>query len=213
MARGFRDRIVGRDLVIGVAGGLAAQFIGSMGLIFGFSRQFALTADPILRLGEGPFPLRPLLGPHFALGQVSKELFLGLVGGFLACLMFVFVLRMALRKDSLAALAVVLFFAFPSIVRGDFPGSIVIALWVSLALFMLFRFGVLTVVVGWVAWQILAWPIAFNYSTPRVDIGFFGYALVAAVAFYGTYVVRTAGKWLEDRSITHPIRSTSIENE
>ncbi len=188
LSNGFFDRQVAGDILIGIVGGLAAQLVGSLGIIFGFPRQFALTADPIVRLGEGPFPLEPLAGIPFAIGQVSRELFVGLVGGFFACLVFVFLLNLILRNRWLAAFLVALFFSFPSFATGDFSAAIVVMTWVLLGFVLLFRFGVLTVVTGWVVWQIVSWPTGFNLAAPYVDIGELGYASVFCLAVVAAHL-------------------------
>ena len=184
----FHDRIIGRSLLVGAAGGVAAQCIGASSLLFGSERQpISLTADPALRVDVGPFPLTPLRGPLVALGQVVQESFVALVCALIVSLLSVFLLRLVLRRDWLAVAGSVVFFAVPSLVRGDAAAALAIALWVSTAMFVLFRFGVLTVAVGWVTWRILSWPVHFEFSTPHLDIGFVAYVAVAALACYGCF--------------------------
>lgn len=125
----FRDPAVGRDVLIGAACGVIAQLIGSAGLLLGHPRQIALLADPILHVGVGPFDLRPLMGPHAALGQMCAELFVALVGGFVACPLFLIVLRAVLRKTWLAVVAFVMFYSMPSFALGDVLGGVTVARW------------------------------------------------------------------------------------
>ena len=104
------------------------------------------------------------------------------------CLMFAFLLRWVLQKDVLAALAIVAFFATPALIRGDFVAAFVIAAWVGMGLTLLLQFGVLSVVVAWISWQILSWPISLGSDSPQIDVGLLGYTLVVVVACLGIYV-------------------------
>lgn len=185
MTGGVRDPLVGRAILMGAVGGVAAQLVGSMWLAMGIPRQISLAADPVLGVSIGPFPLRPLLGPHVAIGQISRELMVSLVCGFVATLLFIYVLRTALRKEWLAYLAFVSFFAAPSVVSEDYVAACTIGFWAALAIVLLFQFGVLTVVIAWIVWQILSWPITIDPTAPHVDIGLMGYLVVVGLACCG----------------------------
>ena len=182
LAGRVRDPVVGRDALLGILGGVAFQLVGSAGMLVGLSRHLTVTADPIVRLGVGPLSLEPLLGVPTAAGQVLQEVFVGVVGGLVVCLLFVFVLRVALRRSSFAVAAFALFFAVPALSRGDVLGAIVVALWASTGLVLLFRFGVLAVAVAWLSWRVLAWPIAWDLSSPQVDLGLLARGALAALA-------------------------------
>jgi serine/threonine-protein kinase len=195
LAGRFHDPIIGRDLLVGVLGALALQFVGSAGLVLGLSGQVTVTADPAVRVGTGPFSLEPLLGPHVALGLLTQQMFAAAAGGLVMNALSVLVLRLLLRKTWLAVAVSVVFFSLPAAVRGDLLVATVVALWVSTSLFVFFRFGVLAVAVGSVAWRLLSWPVDFHLSSPHVDIGLVAYAAVAALACYGFYsAVRLRGR-------------------
>lgn len=180
----FRDPAVGRELLIGTACGALAQLIGSAGLLLGNPRQIALICDPVLRVGAGPFDLRPLMGPHAALGQVCAELFVALVGGFVACPLFFLLLRGVLRKTWIAAIAFVVFYSIASFVQGDIHGGATVALWAALGLMVFLQVGVLALAVAWFSWRLLAWPLSFNITSPSVDLGAIAYFVVMTLALY-----------------------------
>ena len=186
-----RDPIVGRDLLLGVMAGVAAQLAGSFWLAAGVPRQLSLAAAPVLDISSGPFPLRPLMGLQVAMGQVCRELTIGLVCGFVATLLFVYVLRAIFRSQWLSCVLFVLFFTAPSIVKQDYVAASTISIWTTIALLSLFRAGVLTVVVAWIAWQILSWPVTIDPTAPNIDIGLAAYLCVAAFAVYGFFTSRT----------------------
>jgi hypothetical protein len=109
---------------------------------------------------------------------------LGLVSGLVMPLFFV-VLRAICHNTWVAAIAFVLFFSVPVLVKGDVHGTVNVALWTSLQLFLFLRFGVLTVAVGSIAWRLLAWAVTFDFSAPHIDIGLAAHLLVAGLAIYG----------------------------
>jgi len=178
-----RDPVVGQSVLVGVLAGVVVQLIASAGVIFGSHRQIAFVAQPVLGIGPGPFDLRPLMGPISALGQVSAEGFLALVG-FIACPMLFFALRSVLRSDWAAAVAFVLFYSGSTFLSGDIHGALTIAAIAATGLFLLFRFGMLTVAAAWFSWRLLSWPVSLELTAPHLDIGLLGYLTVAGLALY-----------------------------
>jgi hypothetical protein len=184
----LRDSVVGRSVLVGVLGGVVAQIVGSLGLLFGEPRQIALLADPVLEIGVGPFDLRPLMGPLSALGQIAADLFVSLAT-FVWIALFFFALRSVLRRNWAAAIAFVFFYAgLPMFASGDLHGGITGAIWWSLLLFLFYRFGIVTTMVCWLTWQLLTWPISLDFGGPGLDIGFLSYLLVGGLALYGFHM-------------------------
>ncbi|MFC1759711.1 hypothetical protein ACFL2H_13240 [Planctomycetota bacterium] len=126
------------------------------------------------------------MGPLSALGQVCAELFLALVGGFVACALFIFVLRVVLRKTWPAVIAFLLFYSIPSIVNVnvDYHGAATVMIWAAIGLVLFFRFGVLTVAVGWFTWRLLSWPVSFDYTAAHLEIGVVAHLSLLALALY-----------------------------
>lgn len=179
----INDPVVGRSILVGVLGGVVVQLVASAGVLFGDERQIAFVAQPVLGIGSGPFDLRPLMGPVSALGQVSAEGFLALVT-FIACPLLFFALRSALRSDRVAAIAFVLFYSSSTLLSGDIHGALTIATVAAIGLFLLFRFGMLTVAAAWLSWRLLSWPVSLDLTAPHLDIGLLGYLAVAGLALY-----------------------------
>jgi serine/threonine-protein kinase len=178
-----RDPVVGQSILVGVVAGVVIQLIASAGLIFGAHRQIGFVARPVFGIGSGPFDLRPLMGPISAVGQVSAEGFLALVS-FIACPMLFFALRSILRSDWAAVVAFVLFYSGSTFLSGDIHGALTIAMIAATGLFLLFRFGVLTVAAAWFSWRLLSWPVSLELTAPHLGIGLLGYLTVAGLALY-----------------------------
>ncbi|PYT96290.1 MAG: hypothetical protein DMG36_00700 [Acidobacteria bacterium] len=187
LAGKFRDPLVGRDLLVGSLYGVALA-------LFETSDNFLL---PVL----GKLPPTPnigltesLLGVRAALG-----LLLAYVSGWtldaLGVFFVLFLLRLALRKEWLAAIAVVILFSAPNL--GDeypivaFVFSAVI--WLSILL-VLKRFGLLVLVTALVMQNVLIlFPVTAHLSRWYAASAMTGLTFFAALAFFGFHTSR-AGK-------------------
>ncbi|HYL62023.1 MAG TPA: protein kinase [Candidatus Methylomirabilis sp.] len=180
LAGGFRDPLVGRDLLVGVVYGIA---------IFLFNRS-----DNILLPLFGKLPPAPggvstdtLSGVHVALGDL---LFLIVFYTLYAlCIFFLlFLLQRLLRKTWLAVIAVAAIGAFLSLNTGGehpaFAATELVVLYVSFLL-VLKRFGLLPLVVGLVVQNVLAvFPATIHLSRWYAASGLTGFGAIALLTVY-----------------------------
>ena len=182
LAGGFRDPLVGRDVL---AGCLVAAFAIALPRLGWFIPSW---------LGYPPPP--PLLGPQWeflgARAIISDiSLTLGPVIGIPLALLFVLVLlRALLRKAWVAAAAFVILFTFLTAASSQFAPVVLVTgliFWVLLV-FLAVRFGLL----AWVAQGLFhtllsSFPLTTQGSAWYAGISLAGILLMAAMAFYGFY--------------------------
>ncbi|MGB7762674.1 MAG: hypothetical protein WBL61_22765 [Bryobacteraceae bacterium] len=171
VAKGFRDPLVGRDLLIGA----------TAGALFAVITYVQLACH-----GAGGAPNIPafdaLTGPRYGIYLLLQSVCNGLFSSILLFFMF-FVLRVVLRKQWLAALA---FIALTTVIISG-PGSNWIdrpfqAAYAALFAFILLRFGLLASMVTFIASDILG---NVPWSAEPSALNLVALALVAIVAVYG----------------------------
>jgi hypothetical protein len=182
LAGGFRDPLVGRDVLVGCL--------------------FSAFASALSRLGWfvpswlGYPPTQPLSGPQWQLlgfRTVIADMSNSLVSSVfisLGALFVLFLLRALLRREWAAAVAYVLFFTvFFAAGSPAPPVALVTGLIINgLAVFMLIRFGLLWLVAGFVFGEFLeSFPLTTQGSAWYAGISLAGILLMAAMAFYGFY--------------------------
>ena len=182
MAGGFRDPLVGRDV-------LAGCLWGAFGTVLWRLEWFVPS-------WLGHLPPKPLSGPDWqflgartTIADTSNSLIFGLFGS-LAILFLLFLFRALLRKEWAASLAWVLFLTVIfSVGRDSVPVALVENLIVqSVTVFLLRRLGLLWLVVGWVFSGIpFIFPLTTQVSSWYGGISLAGILLMAAIAFYGFY--------------------------
>jgi hypothetical protein len=180
LAGGFRDPLVGRDVLVGCL--------------------FSAFASALSRLGWfvpswlGYPPTQPLSGPQWQLlGARTIVADMALtwstaIGIPLGALFVLFLLRALLRKEWAAAFAYVLFFTVLGAAGSpSAPVALVIGLIINgLAVFMLIRFGLLALVATFVFGEFLElFPLTTQGSAWYAGISLAGILLMAAMAFYG----------------------------
>jgi len=181
LAGGFRDPLVGRDVLVGC---LFGAFVAAVGNLGWFVRSWL-----------DHLPTRPLSGPewHF-LG--ARAIIAGISYGLLivlflqlSMLFVLFFLRALLRKDWAAAVAFVfLFTVFYSSVSQFNPVALGINVIINgLTVFLLIRFGLLALVATWVFAFLTNFPLTTQASAWYAGISLTGILLMAAMAFYGFY--------------------------
>lgn len=180
LAGGFRDPLVGRDLLIGVVYGI---------LIFLFNRTDSVLLPLFGKLPPPPTTVSTdtLSGVHLALGDL---LFLAVFYTLYAlCIFFLlFLLQRLLRRTWLAVIAVAAIGAFLSLNTGGehpvFAAASLVVLYVSFLL-VLKRFGLLPLVVGLVVQNVLAvFPATIHLSRWYVASGVMGFGAIALLALY-----------------------------
>ena len=180
LAGGFRDPLVGRDVL---AGCLFGALVTDLKRLVWFVPSW---------LGE--LPPRPLTGPDWQLlgaraiiANLSNNMIAALLFSFLF-LFILFLFRVLLRKEWAAAVAFVLFFSV-LLSNGSFV-VFVSNLMVTVAIvFLLRRLGLLAMVAGAVFGMCLldGFPLTTQGSAWYAGISLAGILLMAAMAFYGFY--------------------------
>jgi hypothetical protein len=178
LAGGVRDPLVGRDVLVGLTFGTASALVAKL-------HEFAL-----LRLGSTP---SAVVRPGSLLG-VS-----GAVAGFLALIpncvvqalvwfVLIFILRVVLRRDWLAAGAfVLLYMAFNSLATPAAPALAALfgAVETALLVFMMLRFGLLALIASSFAYELLLmFPITADFSVWYAGTSLFALIGVAAMAAF-----------------------------
>jgi serine/threonine-protein kinase len=190
LAGQFRDPLVGRDVLIGVALGIGMCLIE---LLESFAEGWfgRLPPEPVI-----PSHLSSLLGAREIIGQsfwlISSELYFAL--GFFFLL---FLLRLLLRKDWLAAAVFVLIFVALFGLTGNYPlvDPVFTVLTFGSVIFVLMRFGLFPLVAFFIASDALSdfFPQTTHLSAWYAGATFLSVLLVLALAMYG-FRVSLAGR-------------------
>ena len=182
LAGGFRDALVGRDVLVGCLSGACSTAIGRL---MWFVPSWLGYPPP------RPFsgPQWQFLGARTMVADVALMLMFALMV-WLAALFFLALLRALLRKEWAAAVAWVLFGTVFS--AGDSqsaPIAVVFFLILScMFVFLMIRFGLLTLVANFVFWYVLTnFPLTTQSSAWYAGISLAGILLIAALALYGFY--------------------------
>jgi serine/threonine-protein kinase len=181
LAGGFRDPLVGRDLLVGCL--LGAFSIALVRL--GWFVPTWLGHPPTMPY---PGPQWQFTGSRAIIADISNSLILSLFAS-LGLLFFLFLLRALLRKEWAAALVCVLLFTTlrPPSASQYAPVVLVTGLITTgLQVFLLIRFGLLAVMASSVFNFILGgFPLTTQGSAWYAGISLAGILLMAAMAFYG----------------------------
>jgi serine/threonine-protein kinase len=198
LAGGFRDPLVGRDVLVG---GLLAAFSIALGRLGWFVPSWLGYAPPQPSSG----PQWQFLGARTIISDISFNLGPVLLIP-LAILFVLFLLRALLRKEWAAATAFVLLFTVLFTAGSQFDPVVLVTsliFWV-LAVFVLIRFGLLAFAVqGLFNILLETYPLTTQGSAWYAGISLAGILLMAAMAFYGFYISLAGqplfgGKFLED---------------
>jgi len=181
LAGKWRDPLVGRDLLIGVAYGVVLS-------LFEVSDNFLLPFFGKTAPEPGGLDATALLGVRYAIGALLFYV-LAFVLYALLIFFFLFLLRLVLKRDWLAAIVVVLIGASTN-QGGEYPlmtFAFLGLIWLSILL-VLKRFGVLTLVVGLVVQNVLAvFPTTSHLSRWYASAGLAGILVIVGLAIYGFY--------------------------
>src|SRR5271157_5117723 len=182
LAGDFRDPLVGRDVLIGC---LSAASTTAIGALLWFIPSWIGHAP------SKPFfgPTWQFLGARTIIAGISQILF-GAPIFWLAALFVLVLLRALLRKDSAAAVAFFLLLGvFAGALSGFAPAVLVGNLIFSgVAVFLLIRFGLLTMVAHDIFWSVLeTFPLTAQGSAWYAGISLAGILLLAAISFSAFY--------------------------
>jgi hypothetical protein len=182
LAGGFRDPLVGRDVLFGCLFSAFTTALSRLGWFFPAWLGFPPT-QPL----SGP--QWQLLGVHTIIADIAIT-WSAALGAPLAILFVLFLLRALLRKEWAAAVAFVLFFTvFGAAGSPSAPVALVTGLIVNgLAVFMLIRCGLLALVAAFVFGEFLEFfPLTTQGSSWYAGISLAGILLMATMASYGFY--------------------------
>jgi serine/threonine-protein kinase len=190
LAGGWRDPLVGRDIL---AGCLGAALFAAMGNAASLLPRW---------LGHPPqqpdyFPLELLLGARrvigYSLWQLAEQIFVGL-----ALMFLMLFLRWVLRKQWLAAAAVVVLMTALNALQSSEPLLVtpfVLLIW-ALLVIVLVRFGLVAITALFVFDLLLdSFPITTDTSAWYAGVGYLAIMLMAALTFYG-FRISLGGKSL-----------------
>jgi serine/threonine-protein kinase len=182
LAGGFRDPLVGRDLLVGC---FLAPFSTAAQRLAWF--VFFWLGYPPAQPDSGPN--WQFLGARTIVADVASSLFLAPFF-WLTALFVLFLLRVLLRKEWAAAVAWVLLFTVFLVLGGPFDPVVLVGtlIFLGLAVFVMIRFGLLALVTNFVAYNILQdYPLTTQGSAWYAGIGLAGILVIAAMALYGFY--------------------------
>ncbi len=187
LAGGFRDPLVGRDVLIGITLGMASAAVAAL-------QQFVL-----MRFGSAPPPtvaLDSLLGVRGVVASLLS-LFPNSLIQALVWFVLIFILRVVLRRDWLAAGAfVLLYMALNILASGVAPVSSALfaAVETGLLVFVMLRFGLLALMASSFVYVLcVVFPITSDFSVWYAGTSIFAMlavALVAAFAFHASLAGR-----------------------
>jgi len=175
----FRDPLVGRDILFGVAFGIAWLVIVELGNI------------PLARIGASPQmgATTYLLGGRQALGQWLSQIPVSITVT-LQCFFLMLGLKVALRKDWLAAPVFVAIFVGLKSLQSSHPMldvPVVIIVYAILVL-IVFRFGLVPLVVGAFTVDMLAnVPLTTDFSEWYSGAALLALLSVVGLAVWGFY--------------------------
>jgi len=188
LAGGWRDPLVGRDILIGCLGAALFAVIGNTGALL--PRW----------LGHPPpqpdyFPMDLLLGTRqvigYSLWQLAGQIFVGL-----ALMFLMLFLRWVLRKEWLAAAAVVVIMSAQNALQATEPllaAPFVLLIWALLVL-VLVRFGLVAIAALFVFDLLIdSFPVTTDTSAWYAGVGYCAVVAMAVMAFYG-FRTALAGK-------------------
>jgi hypothetical protein len=187
LAGGFRDPLVGRDVLAGCLWGV---LVTALLQLRWFVRSWLGDVPEPMTTG----PLSSLLGARTVIAGMSNGLTVALVFSF-SFLFVLFLFRVLLRKEWAAAVAFVLFFTVflnaPQLFAGGpaAASALMIGLILNgLSVFLLIRLGMLALVAS-VVFQFcfLGLPLTIQGSAWYASISLTGILLMAAITFYGFY--------------------------
>jgi hypothetical protein len=182
LSGGWRDPLVGRDI-------LAGSLVGTFGIVVARTILVAPT-------WFGQIPLQPYAGPdwQFLGGRIVVSDVAGGVSSAVATslvyLFVLFVLRLLLRKDWLAGVALVAVLTALAAFQSDTPVVTAFAQIITntVIVFLLIRFGLLAMIAAQFLGVVIgSYPLTTELSAWYISISFAGLLLIGAVAFYGFY--------------------------
>jgi hypothetical protein len=182
LAGGLRDPLVGRDVLVGCLLAVTEIVLGRAGWFVP-----AWLGSPPSQPYTGP--TSQFLGARAIVSNVAGSLPFT-IGGGLALLFVLFLLRVLLRKEWAAAGVLVLLFTLFQALPSASPAVAAVTGLIAFGLevFLLVRFGVLVLIASFFFQEFLSnFPLTTQVSAWYAGIGFAGILALAALAFYSFY--------------------------
>jgi Protein kinase domain len=177
----WHDPLVGRDLLIGCAAGIAVILCIQSAIV-----APAWFGHPEGKLGEAYLNATGVR--LFVSRLISDIAIAGLMQG-LGVLFVLFLLRVLLRRDWLAAIASILIFTATQVFQAESRWIVLPILFLSFALyfFVLMRVGLVSSIVAIIAVVALGqdFPVTFQASAWYSSAGYATAALIVSLAIYG----------------------------
>ena len=180
LAGGIRDPLVGRDMLVGIAFGVLAILIEEAHLIV------------LMRFGATPLPvfLDSLVDVRRAIAMFLTNIPNALLS-VLVWFILIFVLRVVLRREWLAATGMVLvYMGFSALTSTASPAlaALFSAFETGVLLFVMLRYGLVALMGAIFAYQMfLFFPITADFSSWYIGTSLFGLLSVAAVAAWACH--------------------------
>jgi serine/threonine-protein kinase len=199
MSGQWRDPLVGREVLIGSVAGAFSAIIARLTL-----------AIPSWLGHPEALPNERSVGYTFASGFSGLNIFDGIGWSVFNTLLLLFLfllMRIVLRRDWLAAAAVVLFLALPPFGASDNPAISGVGALLSGILLMAvtFRAGVLASTTMFVVSTVfLMFPMTFQLSAWYSRIGFLAFGWAAAITAFGFFVSIQGQKLLDIEGVEKP---------
>jgi serine/threonine-protein kinase len=199
MSGQWRDPLVGREVLIGSVAGTFYAVISRLSL-----------ALPSWLGRPEALPTERAVGYTFASGFSGLNLFDSIGWSVFNTLLFLFLfllMRIVLRRDWLAAAAVVVFWALPPFAAADNPaisgiGALLIGI---LLMAVILRVGVLAATTTFTVSNVfLMFPITFQLSAWYSRIGFMALAWATVIAMFGFFVSIQGQKLLDIEGVEKP---------
>jgi hypothetical protein len=192
LAGRLKDPVVGRDVLVGVLGGVVAQIAWQLTLVlphwFGQGPRYLFEPERTVFAA----PLHTLLGGQYCLGEFFRFQTYAISGG-MGILLLLLVLRLILRKPWLAGAAYVTFAVviWPLGVGHPVLSRITAGLMSLLVVYLATRFGLVTLVTFVFVRLLLSFPLTpelsnwYAAATTLVPL-----AAIAGLALYGYHFAR-----------------------
>jgi serine/threonine-protein kinase len=188
LAGQFRDPLVGRDVLTGATLGLGLQLLY---MLDHFAEGWFGSVSPA--------PMKPALGPLLGLREMVGLSFRSVpisLGSVMFYFFLLFLLRLLLRKDWLAATVFVLIFVVSIALPGKYPlvDAVFTAVTFGSLVFILLHFGLFSLMVFFLVEEFLEeLVLTTNFSAWYAASTIVGVLLVLALAVYG-FRVSLAGR-------------------
>jgi serine/threonine-protein kinase len=188
----FRDPLVGRDVLIGLFAGVAIMLVGH--LFWAGARWMGVPPPRPDRLGGPPLETQLILlrGVRNSIGGLFGQMAASLAIP-MAFTILLLLLRLLLRKQSLAIAGIFVVSALINLTAADNPYLAIGFSWFlgSMYLFLLFRFGLLaTVIAEYVVDLALSFPLTLDFSAWYSGSTVVVLVALAGMATYGLSVAR-----------------------